>query len=93
MAAYTQTPEMKAKLTPEVKSQLDKLSTLVNRSMAQTTFLWGLCHCDMELLCRLESKKKNNFVAYCPGDLKEVGKILNTPTKNVRVQYTLEDLV
>lgn len=58
------------------KEFIKRISIAVNRSLAQTTFLLDLLDYDLFKYLELEEKLKNNFVGYCPGDLKECKKIL-----------------
>ena len=59
-----------------MKDTLDKLSTVTNRSLNQTQFLFELCDNDLNKLVRLEQKVKNNLLSYCPDDKEEVEKVL-----------------
>lgn len=55
---------------------LNRLTTTINRSKAQTLFLLDLLEYDVFKLMELEEKLKNNFIGYCPGDKEECDKIL-----------------
>ena len=66
----------------EEKRLIDKISTVFNRSIQQTNFLFELLGNDFEKLINLELKIKNNFIHYCPGDLEEVDIIMNQETSS-----------
>jgi len=65
----------------EEKRLLNKISTIFNRSVQQTNFLFELLNKDYGKLITLELKIKNNFISYCPGDLEEVDKIMSLKDK------------
>lgn len=56
---------------------LDDFTSVTNRSVGQTKFLFDLLDGDVNKLVDLEYKLKNNFVSYCPSDKNEVEKVLN----------------
>jgi len=56
---------------------LNRLTNVTNRSKGQTLFLLELLGYDVLKLLELEEKLQNNFLNYCPGDLKECEKVLN----------------
>lgn len=55
---------------------LDNLSTLTNRSKAQTIFLFDLCNKNLERLILLEATIKKKHIAYCPSTEQEIKIIL-----------------
>ena len=66
---------MEKKLKIE-KGLLDRLTSLTNRSKAQTQELFELCDFNFEKLLTVERKIKNNFVFWCPGDKEAVDYVL-----------------
>lgn len=58
------------------KKDLDILTDMTNRSIRQTLFLFQLCNGDLKKLWKLEINIKAGFIFYCPGDKKEVNKLL-----------------
>ena len=55
---------------------LNHLTTLTNRSKAQTQELFELCDFDFLKLLELERKIKSNFIFWCPGDHDAVNLIM-----------------
>jgi len=66
----------------EQKRLIDKISTIFNRSVQQTNFLFELLGNDFQKLIDLELKIKNNFIYYCPDDLNEVDFIMKLTDKS-----------
>ena len=65
----------------EEKRLISKISTVFNRSIQQTNFLFELLGNNYQRLIDLELKIKNNFINYCPGDLEDVEVIMNQETR------------
>jgi len=59
---------------------LDKLSKKTNRHSSQVLFLIQLVDGNIHKYKYLELQIKRHFINYCPGDKKEVNKILNLRT-------------
>ena len=65
----------------------EKFTSRTNRSRPQTEELFKLinekrlipfsCNGDMNLLCELEEKIKNNFLSYSPASVEEINVILS----------------
>lgn len=72
---------MRRELTKYEESLVDYVSDLTNRGVGQTKELFELCDYDFNKLCRLESKIKNTFTHFCPGDKKSVDKLLSLEDK------------
>ena len=64
------------------KRLIDKISTIFNRSIQQTIFLFKLLDNDYQKLIDLEMKIKNNFIHFCPSNQEEVNKIMNLVDKS-----------
>jgi len=64
------------------KRLIDKISTIFNRSVQQTNFLFELMDNDFQKLIDLELKIKNNFIHYCPSNLNEVDSIMKIDNKS-----------
>ena len=56
---------------------LESISTVVNRTLGQTKFLFVLCEMDIYKYMILEEKIKNNFISYCPVDKKTIDEIIS----------------
>ncbi len=69
--------------------RLGMLSNKTNRSHAQTQFLFQLVGGDFENLKALEIQIKNCFIAYCPGSVEDVEKIMELDPKSN--WFTLSD--
>jgi hypothetical protein len=74
------------------KSVINRLSTVVNRSIGQTKFLLELCEYDFENYCMIEEKIKRCLISYCPGDWHEITKILDMKDKTVEGEHCHLDL-
>jgi hypothetical protein len=59
-----------------MEKRLEEISSITNRSLAQTTSLFGLVDEDFSKLTELEDKIKNNHLSYCPSTKEEVEEIL-----------------
>ena len=69
------------------KDFVDRFTNATNRSISQTEFLFNLVDGDLLKLIELEEKIKNNFIFYCPGDKREVNKILKMGYENYRFKF------
>ena len=56
---------------------LESISTIVNRTLWQSKFLFVLCDMDIYKYMVLEEKIKNNHISYCPVDKKSIDKIIS----------------
>jgi len=65
----------------EEKRLIDKISTIFNRSIQQTNFLFELLDNDFQRLIDLELKIKNSFIHYCPSNIDEVNQIMKLENK------------
>ena len=66
---------------------VDRLTNFTGRSIGQTQFLFELCKFDFNKLLELETKMKNHFI-WCPGDSKEVDRILSLNKGSKRFKLT-----
>lgn len=68
--------------------KLEHLTTLTNRSYAQTEFLFNLVNCDYKRLVKLEWNLYNNskFHNFVPQTNQDVEMVLFTVPKSIRVE-------
>ena len=65
------------------EERLNWLTDRTNRSNIQTLYLFQLVDGDFEKLKQLEMQIRNCLCFYCPGDKREVEKVMNMQPKGI----------
>lgn len=72
----------------KINDTLDVLSTIVNRTKAQTIFLFELCGHDMEKYLTLEAKLKSHNCHFVPADVETINAFMENPLKPIDVEFS-----
>ena len=62
---------------------LEWISTVFNRSIGQTEYLYSMMGRDIKLLIELEMQIKNNHIKYCPNTGDQIWEIMNMKPKKM----------
>jgi hypothetical protein len=69
------------------ETELMGAAYLFNRSEGQCKFLYDLCDRNIVKYIELETQIKKRRIAYCPGDRKEVERILHKMTSETEMMF------